>query len=86
MSTPVKLERLAAFMKVYKAKLTHAVKKYPEEYLWADTLSVDEVARRMERAFERGSYNINGRAIDLTCKTLGLKPTRESINAYLYGY
>ncbi len=77
--------KLATFVETYRAQLRVAVEKWPEYYVWysRDGISTDEVADRMAKAFESGSYNHDGNAIKLTCKALGIKYTRKAIEAFL---
>lgn len=82
---PVNEETLAAFARVYRAKLEEAVTQYPDEYPWANGgMDVAEVAERMIAAVRRNSFNKDSRAIKAACKELGIKPfTYTAIYAYL---
>jgi hypothetical protein len=81
--SPINAANLDRFMAIYQPALREAVLTMaPQEY----GFGVDEVpavAARMRAAFERGSYNHDGRAIRATCKALGFKHTRTAIEAFL---
>lgn len=73
---------LEKFVAVYAEELPRAIKKYPDEYVFPIT-DAPVVIGKMRSAFERGTYNKDGRAIIATCKRLGIKHTYSAINAYL---
>jgi hypothetical protein len=89
--------KLAQFRAEYEKQLDIAVRNHPEEYPWAETMTVHgnvahntqpaktvhEVADKMMAAIEYGSYNHDGRAFKETCKVLGIKHTRKAINEFL---
>ncbi len=77
-------QNLDTFMTRYAANLALVVMQYPQEYAWP-VADVPTVAARMRAAFERNSYNLDGRAIKMTCKQFKIKPTRTAINAFLNG-
>lgn len=76
------MSQLDQFMVEYERQLTLAVQNYPDEYVWP-IADVPKVAAKMRAAFERRSYNKDGRAIKATCKVLGIPYTYAGINAYL---
>jgi len=82
-------ERFEIFSAVYRKQLARAIKEHPEDYPWAHEdvwpNTVDEVADRMLRAVERGSYNKDGYAFKYTCKALGIKYTYTAISSFLKG-
>ena len=69
-------------MAVYEPALLAAVVKYPTEYSLMPE-QVPGVAVKMRAAFEKGSYNKDGRAVKATCKSLGIPHTYAAINEYL---
>ena len=81
----VNADKLATFMAVYRVKLPEAVALNPDYYHWhsVEKVSSDVVADRMEKAFASGSYHHEGKALQMTCKALGLKHTRKAIEAFL---
>lgn len=72
------------WMVVYTACLINAVTDYPKDYIYGFD-QVPSVCKRMQTAFERGSYNKEGRAIQETCKNFGIKHTYQAINSFLKG-
>jgi hypothetical protein len=72
------------FITIYQAKLTEVIKKYPLEYCYPVS-EVPTVVGKMKKAFIAKSYNKDGRAIQATCKALGIKYTYRDIDNYL-GY
>lgn len=80
----VDADNFATWMKTYEEQLKQTVQKYPEEYAYG----VDEVpavVKKMGVAFEKGTYNHDGKAIKATCRALGIKHTRTAIKDYLNG-
>lgn len=73
---------LQCFMDVYLPALVDAVRNHPSEYAFPES-EAPIVAERMRAAFERGSYNHDGRAIKAACKALGIKHTRKSIEEFI---
>lgn len=73
---------LQCFMEVYGPALLFEVQTNPDEYGYPET-EVPKVVERMRAAFERGSYNHDGKAIKATCKFLGIKYTRTAIEAFI---
>lgn len=73
---------LQAFMEVYGPALLYAVQTDPDEYAFPEA-DVPKVVDRMRQAFERGSYNHDGRAIKAACRALGIKHTRKAIEAFI---
>jgi hypothetical protein len=84
MSRIVDTQRLALWGAVYRVELAKSVEKYPEDYRWPVS-DVPSVAAKMQMAFERGSYNHDGKAIKATCRALGLKHTRKAIEGFITG-
>lgn len=78
------LTPIQKWMVYYTAHLLSVVTDYPKDYGYG-VEDVPEVAKQMQAAFERGSYNKEGIAIQRTCKTLGIKYTYTAINAFLKG-
>ena len=74
---------LAAWMDVYRPALRESMAAFPDDYM--PGVGADTVADRMAVAFEKGSYNHDGRACRLACKRLGFKHTRRNIEAFLKG-
>lgn len=74
-------EQVKKFMATYQANLEAAIKAKPEDYAFPTSL-IPTVCQRMEEAFVRGSYNYTGHAIKLTCKDVGIKHTRKSMEEY----
>lgn len=68
----------------YGRQLTKALAEHPQEYVYGLDL-LPTVVDRMRIAFERGSYNKDGRAIKATCKVFGVKYTYAGINEFLRG-
>lgn len=76
--------RLDLFCSAYLVNLEQAVKDYGDEYDY-QVADCPTVVVKMRKAFDRGDYNHNGRAIRSTCRELGLKHTRKAIETYLSG-
>ena len=75
---------LDTWVKIYEEQLKLVVQKYPDEYGYG-LEAVPVVVKKMAVAFEKGDYNLDGRAIKATCRVLGIKHTRTAINEYLRG-
>lgn len=72
------MTNLDRFMDAYIPALADCVTRYPDEYAFP----LDEVplvAARMRAAFEKGSFNHDGRAIKAACKAVGIKHTRGAL-------
>lgn len=82
--TPIENHALDLWMAVYEASLRDIRDAHPDEYPWPKT-ELPAIVLRMRAAFGRGSYNKDGRAIKLTCKTLDIPYTYQAINAFLKG-
>ena len=82
MERTVVKEKLDTFTEEFRAALNLAVLMYPQEYAYPLS-EIPAIVERMRVAFDRGSYNYDSRAIRITCKVLGIKPTRKAIEAYL---
>lgn len=78
------MKNLGAFAAEYHRQLEKAITEHPTEYVYGLDM-VPTVVDRMIIAFERGSYNKDGRAIKATCKVLGVKYTYTGINEFLRG-
>lgn len=78
-------ERLRQFRDTYSKCLTEAVEKYPDEYVWRQSLTIEKVVDSMVMAVERGSYNKEGRAMKTTFKLLGLAYTYRALDSWLRG-
>ena len=75
------MTNIETFMEAYIPALADAVVKFPHEYGFPVS-EVETVAAKMRAAFERGSFNHDGRAIKAACKAVGIKHTRTAILAY----
>jgi hypothetical protein len=75
---------LDTWVKTYEEQLLKAVREHPEEYAYGED-KVPSVAAKMAVAFEKGTFNHDGRAIKATCRALGIKHTRTAIKAYISG-
>lgn len=75
------------FDTTYYDELERAVREHPDEYMpEMQTKSGLLVAyTKMLAAFDRESYNKDGRAIKATCRKLGIPHTYKAINAYRRG-
>ena len=78
------MKNLGAFVAEYRRQLLAAVERDSDAYCYGPA-EVPRVVDRMAAAFERGSYNKDGRAIRATCKALGVKYTYAGINSFLNG-
>ena len=91
---------LEQFMTIYTEELDHATKEHPADYPWAHTPTVihgncgdtvlppcpvAQVAAKMRLAILHRSYSHNGHAFKSTCKRLGIKHTRQAIEAFCFG-
>lgn len=70
------------FMAAYEKNLSLAIINYPSDYVYPIT-QVPVVVQRMREAFQKGTYNKDGRAIKQTCKDLNIKYTYTAINEYI---
>lgn len=70
------------FAALYAVNLRACVESNAKDYAFP-LQRVPQIAARMVEAFRKGSYNKNGKAIEMTCKELGIKHTYKAINAYL---
>jgi hypothetical protein len=77
------MNNLDVFATEYTKQLTIAVNDHPEDYYWSKTATVESVAEKMRSAFERKSYNKDGRAIKATCKALNIPYTYKGINDFI---
>ena len=82
MSKRVVPEKLEKWTGIYAEELKSAVEKFPGEYFYGVD-SVPSVVAKMRVAFERGTYNYEGRAIRSTCRRLGISHTYKAINGFL---
>ena len=78
------MKNFELFMAEYEKQLQTAVINYPNEYGF-DVAAVPTVAARMRLAFQKGSYNKDGRAIKATCKALSIQYTYKGINEFIGG-
>lgn len=76
--------KLKQWMEIYEINLIVAKDKFPDQYLF-DADQVPVVATRMLTAFITGSYLKKGKAIQNTCKKLGIPNTYWAINTFLAG-
>jgi hypothetical protein len=76
--------KLDQFIEEYERQLRVAVQNYPTEYAFPIE-QVPLVVSRMKAAFERRSYNKDGKAIKATCKILNIPYTRKGIDAFFQG-
>jgi hypothetical protein len=70
------------FMTVYEQKLTDVITKYPAEYCYPVS-EVPIVVSKMRKAFIAKTFNKDGRAIQATCKALGIKYTYRDIELFM---
>jgi len=70
------------FMSEYEKQLSIAVKKYPLEYGFKPEV-IPSVVEKMKKAFLKGSYNKEGRALKATCKALSIPYTYIAINQFI---
>ncbi|GAB1345077.1 hypothetical protein MASR1M101_42040 [Gemmatimonas sp.] len=75
---------LDCFMAVYGRHLAALVRRPSIGYAYGPD-AVPGVVVRMRTALASGRYNLDGMALRGTCRTLGLRPTRRAIDAYLSG-
>lgn len=75
------------FDTTYYDELARAVREHPDEYMPAMSTKegLIDAYTRMLAAFDRESYNKDGRAIRATCRKLGIPHTYKAINAYRRG-
>jgi hypothetical protein len=73
---------MQTFLKTYAKELEKAVQKYPKEY-GCSIEQIPGVLGRMAIAFQKGTYNKDGRAIRNTCKALGIKHSYTAINHFI---
>lgn len=74
--------KLEQFFTIYVEKLKEAIADDPERYAF-HVDRAEEVSARMKLAFRANSYNYDSQAIRMTCKELGIKHTKKSIEAFL---
>jgi hypothetical protein len=86
-----KQNRFEAFSEAFRAGLLAAVQAHPEQYVLPRGGTVeDNVLQHADRilvhiAEDPMGVNYNGGGFRRACKTLGIKPTRTAILAYLAG-
>jgi hypothetical protein len=78
------IQKLQLLKTTYAQALAESVAAFPSLYCF-DIADVPKVAEKMGAAFERGSYNKDGRAVKLMCKRLGISHTYSGINNFLEG-
>ena len=71
------------FMEVYTRKLAEERAAFPGQF--NPNVTAEMVAERMRPAIDRGSYFHDTPAMRKTCKELGIKHTRKSIEAFWFG-
>lgn len=74
------VSQVDAFLSAYMKNLIIAKNKFPKLYEWKES-DVLEVFRRMASSFRQGLYSRHCHAVRMTCKELGIKNTREAIDA-----
>lgn len=74
--------KLNLWMQEYQKNLIQSVKDYPFEYGFGSD-QIPKVAEKMRTAFSNQSYNKDGRAVKLTCKTFNIPHTYTAINSFL---
>jgi hypothetical protein len=77
-------DRVTQFMGHYERHLRALVVQPSLGYAFA-LADVPAVVARMRRAFEADTYSLDGHALRGTCRALGIRSTRQAINAYLQG-
>jgi hypothetical protein len=70
-------------MVVYTRKLAEERAAYPEQF--NPHVTAEMVAERMRPAIDRGSYHHDTPAMRKTCKELGIRHTRKSIDEFWLG-
>lgn len=81
---PIDPDRLTRFLARYERNLRALVPLRALGYAYGLD-AVPGVVARMRRAFETNTYSLDGDALRGTCRALGIRPTRQAINAYLQG-
>jgi len=85
------------FKVAYAIALQQAVAEHPEDYTWLQptvivgnlgetiipTDTIENVTRKMFDAMDKRSYNKDGRAFKLACKSVKIPHTYRAINAML---
>lgn len=82
MEKPIHSGNFECFMEVYAEKLKEALKLYPDQYFWPESL-FPEVVKKMRLAIERGTFNKDGHAFKATCKALKINYTYKAINEFI---
>lgn len=77
-------ERFEKWMEVYAKHLLEIVSDPKNGYLYGPE-AVPAVVAKMRRAFEGRSYNKDGKAIQRTCRDLGIPYSYKAIDAYFRG-
>lgn len=73
------------FRKVYTRKLSEAIAKHPEDYMWPTDATVETVVDRMIVAVKRKSFSSSS-TIKATAKECGIVPqTMQNITDYVLG-
>ncbi len=76
-------DRVREFIRHYEAGLRQAIVDKPQDYPWVGSLDISVVVDRMRQAIADGTYNHGGRGFLLACRSIGIKHTKTSIEAYL---
>jgi hypothetical protein len=76
--------RLAKWAEAYELALLSARLKSADAYAWPAE-DVPKVAAKMIAAVADRCYNKEGRAMQETCKVLGIKHTYKAINDFIEG-
>lgn len=82
MNTPIHPGNLNTFCEVYREELEKSHRLNPNKYAWSIS-ELDEVAKRMFGAFERGTFNKDSEAVKATCKQLKIKHTYKAIKEFI---
>ena len=79
----MRTESYSLFSIEYLRQLDRARAEYPTEYQWPPSVDAADVRDKMMRAIVNKSFNKDGRAIQATCKALGIPYTYKGMYAYL---
>lgn len=75
------MSNVERFRAAYTEKLTEAVRKYPEEYLYGED-KVPEVVEKMLRSLPSGAALVTD-AVKAAARAVGIKPTVKAIKEFL---
>lgn len=78
------MKNLENFISLYTENLAYYVAMYPKSYAFRVS-DIPLITTRLHTALQNGEYNHKGDAFKKTCKDLGIKYNKKSINEYLNG-